>query len=278
MGNKKGLSAFTSFIIAIIIIIPILVVITIIFVYGASSISSLVSSPQAYVSQTMAAINTGESVIVGSLSPSLDGNNGQFMAQFYGNSGCITLLDQLSRNGLVSAPNDPSTLSGKYFVCTGSLNSKGITSDNSWSFLPGNGAGEGAASFPGWFLAAQFLNAANSQNSSGINGSHGTLSYYEGVDPQVALGQACISFFNATTAYGRNTPSSYITSLDCVAEGESSGVPVFMSVKNSQCQSNSQLGCTNNPWAFLFGAPGQFALQTCSYTSGDALICSFTIN
>jgi hypothetical protein len=226
----------------------------------------------------MIALNTGESVVVGTLSPSLQSN--QFMTQFYGSPACVSLIDQLSRHGLLSAPGDPTTLEDRYFVCVGSYNDfNKTTSKNApavWgNYLPGE---PDNSSFPSWFPAASKLNAPYSGNSSGINGSHGTLSYYVDVNPETALGSACVSFFNATTQYGWSTPSAYITGLNCVAENENNGAPIFMSVKNQECQSNAQVGCATNPWVFLHGSPGQITLQTCSYTSGNSLICSFSIN
>ncbi len=291
MVDKKGLSSFTSFIIAIIIIIPIVIVVLIIFIYGASSISSVANSPESYVTQSMVALTTGESVVVGATAPSLDGNSGQFMAQFYGSQSCISSLNQLSRTGILSAPNDPATLQNKYFVCIGAVNTKNILSDtvnayqsssgvvklpyNSWLAYPFyNDAG----AFPLWFPAAYYLNAINSANTSGINGSHGTLSYFVNQDPQTALGDSCAAFFNATTQYGFGSPGAYVTTLNCAVEGESNGIPVFMSVQTQQCKTSSQYGCSANPWAFLFGDPGQIGVQTCSYISGAALICSFSIN
>ena len=145
MSNKKGINSFLEFIIAIIIIIPVVFVVLVIFVYGTGSVRSIVQSPQAYVSETAAALTSGESVVVGSLAPSLSGD--QFMAQFYGGASCISLLDQLSRTGALTAPSDPSTLSGKYFVCMGSYKTSDLVLPG-WDYLP---AASFNASFPDWY-------------------------------------------------------------------------------------------------------------------------------
>lgn len=267
MSNKKGINAFLGFILSIIIIIPVLFVVLVIFVYGSASVKSIVQSPQAYVSQTAVALTSGESVVVGSLAPSLSGD--QFMAQFYGSSSCISLLDQLSRTGELTAPSDPTTLSGSYFICIGSYTTSNLV-DSGWSDLPSS---SNSASFPDWFGAATYLNSGSSSNTSGINGSQGTLSFFVNLPPSLSLGSSCTSFLNATTSFGRNEPSGYISALDCAQIPEKNGIPIFLSVKDTNCGSN----CNDNPMAFLHGSPGVISLQECSYSGGNALVCQFDI-
>ncbi len=268
MSNKKGINAFLEFIIAIIIIIPVVFVVLVIFVYGTGSIKSIVQSPQAYISDTAAALTSGESVVVGSLAPSLNSN--QFMAQFYGSTSCISMLDQLSRTGALTAPSNPATLSNGYFICMGSYKTNDLVSPG-WSYLP---AASFNSSFPNWFSAAAYLNARSSINSSGINGSHGTLSFFENVLPSQALASSCKSFLNATTTIGKSEPSAYISALDCVPIPTKSGTPIFLSVNTGSCTN----GCINNPVAFLHGSPGSISLQSCTYTGGSSLICQFDIS
>lgn len=267
MSNKKGINSFLEFIIAVIIVIPVLFVVLVLFVYGTGSINAIVQSPQSYVTQTAAALTSGESVVVGSIAPSLEST--QFLGQFYGSTSCISLLDQLSRTGKLSAPNNPATLSNRYFICIGSYNSKDVTS-SSWSYLP---AASYNASFPSWFVASQELNSKSSINSSGINGSQGTLSFFVNVPPDQALGSSCSSFLNASTTYGYSEPSAYISALDCVPIPQKGNTSVFISVKYPGCAN----GCASNPVAFLHGSPGAISLQSCTYSNGNSLICQFDI-
>ncbi len=264
MDNKRGLSSFTSFIVAIIILIPVLFVILIVILAGSSSVKAAVQSPEAYVSETLAALTTGESVIVGGLSPVLQSN--QFLAQFYGSTSCIDFLDQLARVGVLLTPTDPSSLNGTYFICIGSYNSQGISSNSysGWLSLPSQADN---ASFPNWFPAAGDLNSADSTNTSGTTGSEGTLSYFRNTfSPEATLSGSCNSFFNATTTVGADAPAQYITALNCVTLGEKNNEPIYMSA-----YANYQ------PIAFLHGNPGTLDLQTCTYAGGNVLICQFDI-
>ncbi len=269
MDNKKGITSFLEFIIAIIIIIPVVFVIFIIFVLGVGSIKAVTESPQAYVSETAAALTTGESVVVGSLAPSLTGS--QFMAQFYGGTSCISLLDQLSRTGVLTTPADPATLSDSYFVCFGSYKTNDLIY-STWNDLPTSSFN---ASFPDWFPAANYLNSRSSLNSSGINGSQGTLSFFFNLNtlPSYALASSCESFLNATTTIGKSEPSAYISSINCVPIPTEGNTSIFISVKSGSCTN----GCTSNPLAFLHGSPGAISLQSCTYTGGDSLLCQFDI-
>jgi hypothetical protein len=214
----------------------------------------------------MVAQKTGESVVVGSLSPTLSEN--QFMSQFYGSAKCIFLLDQLSRVGILSAPNDPAQLNGTYFVCLGTYNASaqfGSGESASWPNLPNS---FGQAAFPEFFTSPA--------TGNGINGTEGTLDYFANTNPSV-LGSACVNFLNASTQYGYDTPSAYISSLDCVSLGTDNGKPLFLSVNYANC-ANTYNSCASSPWVFLHGSPGAITLQTCNYASGaESLICSITV-
>lgn len=280
MSNRKGITSFTSFIIAMVIIIPVIFVVLIIFIFGVPSIRSQVQSVQSYISQTMVALTTGESVVTGTLSPSLTDH--EFMGQFYGSSACISLLDELSRTGVLSSPNDPSSLNNRYFVCIGAY--KDFDTANSpnppavWGdYLPSS---SGQPAFPQW---SGFNSGPNSiidtGGFAGINGSHGTLSYaVDSTNVSASLASACIALFNATSSEGWGSPSAYITALDCAPLNENNGKPIYLSVQDSTCQGTVK-GCDFNPWLFLHGSPGTIGLQTCSYVSGSPdLVCQFNIN
>ena len=271
MRNKKGLTAFLSFVVAIIIIIPIIIIVVYVFVFGISSTKGIINSPSAYVTQTASAIIGGTSNVEGSLSPSL--TRGEFMSQFYGSPSCISLLDELSRNAALQQPNDPATLSGNYFICFGSYSNP--APGDFWNFLP---VYPSNASFPSWFPASPYLNSRNNLNSSGINGSKGTLSFFRGIENvSGALGQSCVSFLNATIPkYGWGIPSAYIHSMKCVIMSSATGSPsTFMSVTPAQCTGSSTGYC---PVVFLHGSPSHITLQTCTYSNGGPLNCQFTIS
>ncbi|MCL5016594.1 MAG: hypothetical protein M1441_00420 [Candidatus Parvarchaeota archaeon] len=271
MVNRKGVTALLGIIITIIVLIPVVIIVAYIFIYGVHSVKAVAQSLSAYVEQVSLAIKSGSSLVVAPASPSL--SNDQFMAQFYGNSTCISYLDQLSRITVLSLPQNPNSLAGEYFLCSGSYNPSAIKQDSVWNYLPST---PGGASFPYWFTNVAQLNSPSSDLAAGINGSAGTLSYYENpADIATTLGQSCDEFFNAVTAYGTATPSAYITSLQCVpiASGNST---YFISVSGPSCAGTTN-GCYSNPMAFLYGNPGQISYQSCVYHGGASIVCSFSI-
>ncbi len=278
MMNRKGMTKFVEYIIAIIIIIPVLLVILYILIFGVGSIKQQVQSVSAYVTQTMTALTTGTSVLLPGLSPVL--GSGDFMGQFYGSPACISLLDQLSRAGKLVSPNNPATMAGQFFMCVGSYGDFSTPSagKDDWSNLP---AVSDNASFPNWFPAYQELNSKNSPNSSGLNGSLGTLSFFEDIgNASAALSSLCVSFFNASVVingvnYGYGIPSAYINSLSCTPYSNN-GKPIFISVTPfGGCGS----GCSNNPFGLLHGNNVGFNLQTCSYVpNSPALTCQESVS
>ncbi|MCL4401027.1 MAG: hypothetical protein M1348_03280 [Candidatus Parvarchaeota archaeon] len=277
MGNRKGITSFTSFIVAIVIIIPVLFVVLVIFVFAIPAIRSNIINVQSYVSETMVALSTGESVITGTLSPSLTDH--EFLAQFYGSPACIGLLNELSRTSILSSPNDPSSLNDRYFVCVGDY--KDFSASNNpnppavWgNYLPQS---PGQPALPDWISGSSL--SGGWSGLAGINGSQGTLSYaVDANNVSALLASACVAFFNATSSEGWGSPSAYVNSLNCAPLNENNGQLIYMSVNDQTCASTSQ-GCDYNPWLFLHGSPGSIALQTCSYVSGSSdLVCRFNIN
>ncbi len=271
MENKRGLSSFTSFIIAIIVLIPVLFVILIVITAGSSSIKAAVQSVSAYVSETTAALNTGESVIVGGLSPVLQSD--QFMAQFYGSASCISFLNQLSRVGVLTTPSDPSTLDGTYFICFGTYNSNGIGSStmsssySDWSSLPTQ---QNNATFPNWLDISKYITGFTASDAAGISGSEGALSYFVNTNPIAALSSSCTAFFNATTPVGTDTPAQYVTNLECVTLGAKNGGQIYLAAGAASVPALA-------PVAFLHGNPATINLQTCTYAGGNFLSCQFDI-
>lgn len=270
--KKKGITEFLSFILSIIILIPIAVIAYFIITAGANKVISSSESISLYVSTTMTAVQTGNSVVLPPNSPDLPKHT--FLAQFYGSSACISYINQLSREAIVVSPANPSVLSNQYFMCIGTYNPSAIISSQSiWNFLPAYA--DDNASFPGWFPDLSSYNSKTSSVASGINGSTGTLSYFiQPASPQTVLAQSCVNFFNATTIkYGYGQPGAYISTITCVPltyKNESK----FISVTSPSCSGT----CGNNPMAFLYGNPGYIKLQECSYSGGSALQCRLSIN
>ena len=182
-------------------------------------------------------------------------------------------MNELARSAVLQTPNNPSTLSGSYFVCFGSYSDP--TKGDFWNVLP---VYSSTSSFPSWFPASPQLNSRHNSNSSGINGSKGTLSFFQNIEnASGVLGQSCVSFLNATVPnYGWGIPSSYIRSMKCAVMSSATGSPsTFMSVSPNQCTGSSVGYC---PIAFLHGSPGHITLQTCTYSNGGPLNCQFTIS
>ncbi len=273
--NNRGISEFLSFIIAIIILIPIAVIAYFIITAGANKVVSSSESINQYVSSTITALQTGNSIVLPPDSPNLPATT--FLAQFYGDSSCINYIDQLSREAILISPSNPSSLSNTYFVCIGTFSlSPIIPGQDFWNYLPSNN-GEKAdnASFPGWFSSLSNYNSPSSTLASGINGSTGTLSYFtQPSNPEITLSNSCVSFFNATTTkYGYGQPGAYITSLTC-APLTYNNKSAFISVVPPSCSG----ACGNNPMAFLYGNPGYIKFQECTYNGGSDLQCKFSIN
>ncbi len=271
MIDHRGSVSFLAIIVSIIIIIPIAIIAAYILFYGIHSVKAVAQSLSSYVLQVSLAVKTGAALIVAPAAPSL--TNTEFLGQFYGSTQCINFLDQLARVTVLSIPQNPQSLSGQYFLCSGTYNPSAITQNSVWDYLPSR---PDNASFPYWFPDADALNAPDSQIASGVNGSTGTISYYTNPSNIAAtLGQSCDSFFNATTSYGTGTPAAYITSLQCapIASGNQS---YFISVSNSECSAGGGT-CASNPMAFLYGNPGEISYQTCSYHGGASITCSFSI-
>lgn len=272
--NNKGISEFLAFILSIIILIPIAVIAYFIITAGANKVVSSSESVTQYVSSTMLALQTGNSVVLPPVSPNLPKYT--FLSQFYGSNSCISYLNQLSREDLLISPSNPSSLSGTYFVCIGTFSLSPIISSQSfWNYLPSNGEGSNNASFPGWFPDLAAYNSKSSNLASGINGSTGTLSYFIlSQNPEVSLSDSCDSFFNATTIkYGYSQPGAYITTITC-APLTYNNESAFISVIPPSCSGS----CGNNPMAFLYGNPGYIKFQECSYNGGNDLQCKFSIN
>ena len=265
MLDNKGISEFLSWMIALVIMIIFSAVIVYIFLAGSSSIRSLVQSPNTYVTQTDAALTAGFSIVTGPTVPSFSDN--QFMAQFYGSPQCISLLDQLSRTAILTTPNNPASLNGYYFVCSGSFNIDAISpSQATWAPTPEY---PDNASFPGWFSSV--LNSKDSKNTSGVNNSVGTMSFFTAINnPSAALGSSCVSFLDAVTQkYGSGVPSAYITSMECAPLPLKNSIPTYISIKDGSCSADP----ASCPLAFLHGNPGSFQLQTCTYSGGSSIVC-----
>ncbi|EFD92710.1 MAG: hypothetical protein BJBARM5_0563 [Candidatus Parvarchaeum acidophilus ARMAN-5] len=270
--KNKGITEFLSFILSIIILIPIAVIAYFIITAGANKVVSSSESASLYVSTTISAMQTGQSVVLPPDSPNLPEYT--FLSQFYGNSACMSDINQLSREAVLVSPSNPSTLSNKYFVCIGTYNPSAIVSSQSiWLTVPKTGSDN--ASFPSWFPNAGNYNSRTSSLASGINGSTGTLSYFTNPqNVQNTLAQSCVSFFNATTKnYGYGQPGAYITTMTCVPLTYNNNT-AFINVIPPSCSG----ACGSNPVAFLYGNPGYIKLQECSYSGGNELQCKFTIN
>ncbi|MCW1293995.1 MAG: hypothetical protein OH316_01935 [Candidatus Parvarchaeota archaeon] len=276
--NKRGFRGFIDFVIALVIGLAIMVVVAYIFLYGSNSLGGAVSSISSYISLTQTSLTTGFSVLTGDLLPSF--NDESFMAQFYGSSGCISLLNELSRNAVLTAPNNPSSLSGRFFVCSGTYKpfefvASGSQSSSVWNYLSPSANDV----LPNWVLYSKpqlsFLS-----DIAEVNGSKGTMTFINNSlvsnsqnylsAMEEDLSQSCISFLNATVSpyndYG--VPSAYITAMDCVPLNIEGGQPMFISVKDLFCQT-SGLSCNYNPFLFLHGSPGSITEQRCYYQSGD---------
>jgi hypothetical protein len=272
--KNKGISEFLAFILSIIILIPIAVIAYFIITAGANKVVSSSESITQYVSSTLVAMQTGNSVVLPPISPDLPKYT--FLSQFYGSSSCISDLDQLSREAILISPSNPSSLSGSYFVCIGTFSSSAIIPNQRfWSYLPSNGEEANNASFPGWFPDLAAYNSKSSIIASGVTGSTGTLSYFtQPQNPETALSSSCVSFFNATTVkYGYGQPGAYITTMTC-APLTYNNKSAFISTIPPSCSGS----CGINPMAFLYGNPGYIKFQECSYSGGNNLQCRFSIN
>ncbi len=270
--KKKGITEFLAFMLSIIILIPIAIIAYFIITAGANKVVSSSESVSQYVSSTLTAVQTGNSVVLPPISPNLPSET--FLSQFYGSNSCISYLDELSREAILVSPVNPSSLSNTYFVCIGTFSlSPIIVTQAFWDYLPTAGADN--ASFPGWFPNVLKYNSLKSAIASGINGSTGTLSYFlQSSDPQTALSESCDNFFNATTKkYGYGEPGAYIKSITC-APLTYNNQSVFISAIPPSCSG----ACGNNPIAFLYGNPGYIKFQECSYNGGSVLQCRFNIN
>jgi hypothetical protein len=270
--KKKGISELLAFGMSVIILIPIAVIAYFIITSGANKVTSSSESVGIYVSTTISALQSGNSVVLPPNSPNLPKD--VFLSQFYGDSSCMSYIYQLSREAILISPSNPSTLSNKYFMCIGAYNPSAIVPNQAvWNFLPTTGIDN--ASFPGWFPSVGNYNSKTSSLASGINGSVGTLSYFiQPSNPQSTLSQSCISFFNATTQnYGYGQPGAYITTITC-APLTYNNKSAFVSVIPPSCSGT----CGNNPMAFLYGNPGYIKFQECSYGGGNSLQCRFSIN
>lgn len=273
--KNKGLSEFLAFILSIIILIPIAIIAYFIITAGANKVISSSESVSLYASSTIAALQTGNSIVLPPDSPNLPKYT--FLSQFYGSNSCISDLNQLSRQALLVSPSNPSSLSNMYFVCIGTFSLSPITTSQAfWNYVPsGNKEGPDNASFPGWFPDLSAYNSPSSTLASGINGSTGTLSYFiQPQNPETALSDSCVSFFNATTSqYGYGQPGAYITTITC-APLTYNNKSAFISAVPPSCSGS----CGNNPIAFLYGNPGYIKFQECSYNGGNDLQCKFSIN
>jgi len=274
--KNKGISEFLAFILSIIILIPIAIIAYFIITAGANKVISSSESITQYVSSTIIAMQTGNSVVLPPVSPDLPKYT--FLSQFYGSSSCISDLDELSREALLISPSNPSSLSNTYFVCIGTFSLSAINQSQAfWNYLPSSSSGEGPdnASFPGWFPNVGTYNSKSSTIASGINGSTGTLSYFtQPSNPEITLSHSCVSFFNATTIkFGYGQPGAYITKITC-APLTYNNKSVFISVVPPSCSGS----CGSNPMAFLYGNPGYIKFQECSYNGGGDLQCRFSIN
>ncbi|MGC8533171.1 MAG: hypothetical protein ACP5MV_00885 [Candidatus Parvarchaeum sp.] len=274
--KNKGISEFLSFILSIIILIPIAIIAYFIITAGANKVISSSESITQYVSSTLTAMQTGNSVVLPPVSPDLPKYT--FLSQFYGSSSCINDLNELSREAILISPSNPSSLSNTYFVCIGTFSLSPISRNQAfWNYLPSSSNNEGPdnASFPGWFPDLSAYNSPTSTIASGINGSTGTLSYFlQSSNPEVSLSNSCVSFFNADTIrYGYGQPGAYITTLTC-APLTYNNRSAFINVVPPSCSSS----CGNDPMAFLYGNPGYIKFQECSYNGGNDLQCKFSIN
>ena len=272
--KNKGISEFLAFILSIIILIPIAIIAYFIITAGANKVVSSSESITQYVSSTLVAMQTGNSVVLPPVSPDLPKHT--FLSQFYGSSSCISDLDELSSEAILISPSNPSSLSGTYFVCIGTFSPSAIIKSQAiWNYLPSNGEGANNASFPGWFPDLAAYNSKSSTIASGINGSTGTLSYFtQPQNPQTALSGSCVSFFNATTvSYGYGQPGAYITTMTC-APLTYNNKSAFISAVPPSCSGS----CGINPIAFLYGNPGYIKFQECNYNGGNDLQCRFSIN
>lgn len=294
MDSKASVSDTLSFIIAILVIVAVLVPVAYVLYYGISAVSAQVESIQEYVTQTELALTFGTSEVVGTLAPSFNSN--QFMVQFYGTPQCISLLDDLSRDAVLSAPNNPATLSGQFFVCSGVY--KNFTfkpqnpliakSSSLWTAKPlaTTTQIDQASALPNWVQLYNWsvkLGPGWSPTTYEINGSEGTMFYendstYQNI-PQIEadLGRYCVEFLNASVVpYGPENPAAYITSMDCVPLGAKNGYNIFISLDTQNCAS-VQGGCNYDPLIFFHGSPAKIIAQFCSYNGGTSLVCAETI-
>jgi hypothetical protein len=287
VGNKKGVISTVSIVISIIVLIPIVIFVGFIFISGIAGIRTQIQSISGYVSDTQTALYSGTSVIVGTLSPVFSGN--QFMAQFYGGPACMTLIDELARTSILTEPNDPSTLSGKFFVCAGTFSnfSSSPNVNEFWDYLP-IPPGNAQSILPSWTLDGGY-NLTNLIVGE-VNGSHGSLSFanYTGRPSSLAkvetqLSTACESFLNSTvyssssgTEY--NVPSAYISAITCAPLAVQNSQPVFISLRRGNCAANSP-ECSYNPLLFMHGEPASIQIQTCNYLSGaPSLTCEIEMS
>ena len=275
--DKKGVTFFLEFVIAMIIGSIVVVIVAYIYLFGSSGLSAAISSIDSYVSLTQSALTTHISVLTGDLLPSFKSDS--FMVQFYGSSGCVTLLNELSRNAVLTAPNNPSSLSGKFFICSGTykpfeFSYSGSPQASTWDYVNPSAGND----IPSWMVsstpALPFLSSI-----AQVNGSKGAMTFINNSlvsssqnylsTMEADLGQACVAFLNATVSpyndYG--VPSAYITNLDCVPLDTENGQPIFISVNSLFCQVNG-LSCNYNPFLTLHGSPGNIIEQRCYYQSG----------
>ncbi len=268
--NRKGISAFLGIIISLVILIPVGFIVFLIISSGASKLVSFQQSVNAYVSATLSAMQTGTSVVVPPSAP--DFGSTTFLAQFYGGTACMSMIDQLSRSAILAEPTNPSSLTNKYFICVGTMNMQPIISYmRQWNYLP---TSSGSASFPYWFSNYGQLNSQSYGLAQGVSGSKDTLSFFtNSANPAQTLAGSCADFFNATTtSYGYGVPSAYITGLSCVPLMYSNS-SLFLSVATSGCSSSN--ACNSNPVAFLYGNPSYVTTQICSSGGGNSLVCQF---
>ena len=279
--DKRGATFFLEFVIALVIGLIIVVIVAYIYLFGAGGLSAAISSINSYVSLTQTALTTHLSVLTGDVLPSFKGNS--FMGQFYGSSNCINLLDELSRNAVLTSPNNPASLSGKFFICSGTYKPFEFVYSSSsyastWDYINPSAEND----LPNWMVSSTpslpFLT-----DIAQVNGSRGAMTFINNsllgnnqndlLAIETDLGQACVAFLNATVSpykdYG--IPSDYITNLDCVPLDVESGQPIFISVNSLFCQING-LSCNYNPFLFLHGSPGNILEQRCNYGSGDPSI------
>ncbi len=285
--DKKG--DIFDFIIALVVVIIIIPIAAYIFFYGINSISTQIESIQAYVTQTELALDLGSSVVVGSLAPSFNSN--QFMVQFYGTPQCISLLDDLSRDAVLTAPNNPASLEGQYFICSGAY--KNFTFQPPPRYLLSKQQSLWIATpmsqstieleqdaLPNWVILST---TSMDYNMWEINGSQGTM-YYENYSTsqdlqavEEQLGEDCVKFLNASVVpYGPGNPAAYITGMTCVPLGTKNGYPIFISLNTQSCSSVAN-GCNYDPIVFFHGSPAKILTQFCSYNKGPSIVCSITI-